>query len=102
MAITRSRFLAGGRSCRSSAFAGMPQIFQDLEHKTRCPFGAPASQGQRDSGSFENLLPARSKVSGTADVVLDSTVAPLADADAQGNQFFVLPLECAGAQRAGL
>jgi hypothetical protein len=84
---------------RGSVPGRLSQIFQDLEHKSRRPLRASASEGQRNRGGFKNLLSTRSKVSSTADVILDSAIASLTDADAQGNQLFVLSRECSCLQR---
>lgn len=67
------------------------QLLQHLKNKPDRPLRRSAVQGQSNCGCFQDLFSARSEVSSTADMVLDSAITLLRDTDAQSDELLVFP-----------
>ena len=87
----RPRTTDDGPTTADRLFLGGFQLLKHLEDKPDRPLSRSAVQGQGDSRCFQDLLPAGSKVSSTADMEFNSAIALLCDADPQSNELFVFP-----------
>ena len=89
------------QACAPSAprFPGYLQVLQHLEHEPRRPVGHAAAQGRGHRCGFQDLLATHPQVNRPADVVLDSAVTGVADADAQGDELLVPAFQGAVGQR---
>jgi hypothetical protein len=85
----------------SFAVLGRLDFLQHLEDEADRPFSRTAVQGQGNRRRLQDLLPARSQVSSTADMEFNSPVTLLSDADAQSNEFLVFPGQSTVSQGIG-
>jgi len=69
------------------------EFVKNLEYEPGRPVGYPAAQGQGHGRCFQYLVLIGTGVNSTADMVFDSAIACLADADTQGDQLLCLPIE---------
>ena len=64
------------------------QFLQDFENVAPRPLGEAATHSHCHSSGLEDLFSACSEVNSTADMILYSTVASVADTYTQGNKLF--------------
>ncbi len=70
------------------------QLLQHLKNEAGGPVSHGAAQGQGHSGCLQNFLTSCAQCSSTADVVLDSAMARVADTDSERDQLLLLLRKC--------
>ena len=77
------------------------ELFPNLEDVARRPLGQTTPHSHRHGSRFQDLLFTGAQVSSTADMMLNSAVAVVADTNTQGNELFVLLIEGATPEGIG-